>query len=91
MKKYIFIFDIDQKIIIYLPKYDEKENTNLDNDNNFKIFILEILLVVFLLVGVALRFYFGKLKWDRNRKKRDNELNDDYKYIEKDKDNNSIN
>ena len=95
MKKYLFIFDLDQKLITYLPKYDDDKKNNLDNDNNsdnnIKIIILEILLVVFLLVGIALGFYFGKLKWDKNRKKRANELNDDYNYIENDKQNNNKN
>ena len=93
MKKYLFIFDLDQKLITYLPKYDDDKKNNLDNDNNsdnnFKIIILEILLVVFLLVGIVLGFYFGKLKWDKNRKKGSNELNDDYNYIENDKENNN--
>jgi len=74
-----------------LPKYNDDKENNLDNDNNgnsyLKIINLEILLVVFLLVGIALRFYFGKLKWVKNRKKRANELNDDYNYIENDKEN----
>ena len=51
MKKYLFIFDLDQKVITYLPKYNDDKENNLDNDNNgnsyLKIINLEILLVVF--------------------------------------------
>ena len=92
MKKYQFIFDIDQKTITYLPKYENhKKENSLENDNNdnFKIIVLEILLIIFLLLGIALGFYFGKLKWDKNRKKRANELNDEYNYIENEKENNA--
>jgi len=91
MKKYLFIFDIDQKTITYLPQFENhKKENNLENDknDNFKIIILEILLVVFLLLGIALGLYFGKLKWDKSRKKRANELNDEYNYIENEKENN---
>ena len=34
------------------------------------------------MLGIILGFYFGKLKWDKNQKKRANELNDEYNYIE---------
>ena len=89
MKKYQFIFDNDQKTITYIKKniIDDEENENTNNtngnsNNNNIIIILKILLIVFLIVGFGVGLFLGKKIWDKNKKKRANELNDDYDYIE---------
>ena len=92
MQKYQFIFKADQKNIGFMNRNkgsgDDGNNGNNDNnekkveDNkNFdikKIIIIIILLV--LLIGIVIGIFVGKKIWDKNRKKRANELIDDYEY-----------
>ena len=87
LKKYQFVFDNDQKTITYIEtiKINEKNNevNNNTNNKNFIITVLKILIIICLLGGFGLGLFFGKKIWDKNKKKRANELNDDYEYVEK--------
>ena len=88
MKKYPFVFDYDKKTISFVNIYNINKS---DNDKNhepekgeeaytfwdyFKIFIIIILIVLGIIIGVVI----GRLLWYKNRKKRANELDDDYEY-----------
>ena len=91
LRKYQFIFNNDQKTIRYIKKNNTNNNDNIDDDKNNKennesnsitITVLKIMLIVFLLVGFGLGLFFGKKIWDKNRKKKANELDEDYEYVE---------
>ena len=80
LKKYQFIFDNDQRIITYIKKNKIKKEDNKKNNLNIVI-ILKIMLIAFLLIGFVAGIILGKNIWDKNRKKRANELtDDDYDY-----------
>ena len=85
LKKYQFVFDNDQKLITYIETFNtnEKENLSYNNTNNseYIITILKILIIIGLLGGFGLGLFFGKKIWDKNKKKRANELDDDYDYV----------
>ena len=91
MKKYPFVFDYDKKTISFVNIYNINKSDN-DQDNApemggneysfkdyFKIIIIIILIILCIIVGV----FIGRMLWYKNRKKRANELDDDYEYIEK--------
>lgn len=85
LQNYQFIFDNDAKTITYI-KSNKKKDNDIDSkiDNNFgvilKIVLIFVLLVI-LIIGFFVGFYFGKQF--KNKKKRANELDDEYDYIEK--------
>lgn len=87
MKKYPLIFDYAQKTISFvrLEKFGEipHENKGGENNNNiflnFKVYIFIFLLIIAIIIGV----FIGKIIWKNQRKKRANELDDNYDYIEK--------
>ena len=89
MKKYNFIFRIDQKSIGFIQQINKEEKSDkekkqeiIDNKNKFQIIWIIILSV--LLVGIILGILVGKKIWDNKRKKRANELVDeDYEYESK--------
>ena len=95
MKKYPFVFDYDKKTISFVNIYNINKSDN-DQDNApemggneysfkdyFKIIIIIILIILCIIVGV----FIGRMLWYKNRKKRANELEDDYEYSD-DKTNN---
>ena len=95
MKKYPFVFDYDKKTISFVNIYNINKSDN-DQDNApemggneysfkdyFKIIIIIILIILCIIVGV----FIGRMLWYKNRKKRANELDDDYEYSD-DKTNN---
>ena len=96
LKKYQFILSLDDKTIGFYRTenklYEEDTNDNKQNEivenkenNKIWIYILQILLVIILvIIGV----FIGMLL-KRQRKKRANELKDDYEYIEEN--NNDLN
>ena len=89
LKKYQFILNFDSHTIgFYRTKNFEEEekkwdeqNTENDRGSKIWIYILQIVIVI-ILVGVA--FYIGMIL-KKQRKKRANELKDDYEYIEDNK------
>jgi len=89
LKKYQFVFDNDQKLITYIQTININEGENRANsitsNNEFTITVLKILIIICLLGGFGLGLFFGKKIWDKNKKKRANELNDDYEYVENNK------
>ena len=87
LKKYFFTFNQETKMIGYynedLPGGKKNKNRN-NNDNilffsNYKYLVISIgvLIIIFGAVG----FFFGKMVYDRVRKKRINEVEDNYDYI----------
>ena len=90
LKKYQMIFDNDQKAIFYLGINDfhKKSKIGEDNQNNnnffkYKIYLIIILAIIIIGIAVAIGCYFGKIFFNKQKKKRANELDDDYEYIEK--------
>ena len=88
LKKYFFTFNQDSKSIGYynnnLPK--GKKDSSIDqNSNDEDIFIFNnkfmiILVIVLVIIFAILGFYLGKLIYDKVRKKRINEIDDNYIY-----------
>jgi len=78
LKKYFFTFNQDSKMIGYynedLPG-GKKKNNNSDNK-----YILIIVVVILIIVFGILGFFVGKLVYDKMRKKRINEIDDNYDY-----------
>ena len=85
LKKYPFLFDQDKKCVSFVNIYNNTSINNLkenNKDNNssklksFWSFIKNISIIFGIIIGILI----GKKIWDRNRKKRANELIDDYQY-----------
>ena len=96
IKKYSFMFDQDKKQIyfIYLKKYendsnnenvDEKENDGGKNSGgkDNKIYIYLSIVVIFIALAAVIGFIFGRKIWEKHRKKRACELDDNYDYTKK--------
>ena len=97
LQKYSFTFNPETKMIGYynfdLP-IGKNNNNNIENkEKNFlqNIFIWIGIVVVIIIFGIF-GFYFGKIVYDKVRKKRINEVDDDnYDYLpEKNNENNKI-
>ena len=96
LKKYPFLFDCDKKTISYINIYNSTniaklKESNIENniENNKKWFetLLSIFKYISIFVGIIIGILIGKKIWDKNRKKRANELNDDYQYESSENDN----
>lgn len=87
MKKYPFIFDYEKKTIsfVHLNKYNGNSNEESGkNENNnlwetIKIYVFIFLFILAIIIGI----FIGKIIWQKKRKMRANELDDNYEYIEK--------
>ena len=90
MRKYHFIFDYDKKQISFPNTLNINDSTKEENENtSFKNYSKIIIIVVLIILGNIFGVLIGKYLWDNKRKKRANELNDEYNYIENDKENNA--
>ena len=93
LKKYQFLFryearrigflnnDIDNKDHNKNEKDEKKDNNDDDTDQSERKKAILIFILVVLVIGIIIGVLVGKRIWDKNRKKRANELNDDeYEY-----------
>jgi len=78
--KYQFTFDMDKKTVGFYNKNFKNEYDNDQTKSTSGMTVLYII-ILFIIVGVlvAAAYYFGK-KFNESRKKRANELNDDFDY-----------
>ena len=93
LKKYQFIFDNDQKTITYIglnnvtQEQEQKSKDDIQTSNkNFitnKLYIIFILAFIIIIIAALIGLFLGKKIYNKNKKKRANELDDDYEYIEK--------
>lgn len=99
LEKYLFNFDIQNKLIgFYRNIYKEKNNNynteNKDNNNNYNILLINLIwLGIALIFGIG-AFFVGKQLFSKIRKKRANELTDDnydYQINEENNDGSQIN
>ena len=82
MKKYPLVFDQDKKTIsfIFLEKF-KKETVNIKkNTNYFKIF-KEYFLYSLLFIGIIIGLLLGRRLWNKHRKLKANELEDNFEYV----------
>ena len=89
LKKYLFTFDYEQKMIgFYLEKNEKKGLIIEDNNDNNKKIILIIVLSLVIIFLAALLLIFIKYCWgNKGRKLRKNELAENYDYtIQKNED-----
>ena len=84
-KKYPFLFDYDKKAISYINIYNKTDIIKLDGNikankinklKNFWSFFKYIAIFLGIVVGILI----GRKIWDKNRKRRANELIDEYQY-----------
>ena len=89
VKKYQFFFNPDKKSIIFYSLNNEGENSN--SNNNILIFIIlgSIIFILLIIIGVLVWKYLLREKY--LRKKRANELDDDYEYTQKKNNENETN
>ena len=87
-KKYQFFFNPDKKSIIFYSLNNEGENENPNSNNNILIFIIlgGIIFILLIIIGILVWKYLLREKY--LRKKRANELDDDYEYTQKKKNEN---
>jgi hypothetical protein len=88
LRRYQFIFNYDSKTIgFYNENYKGKSegnsetNTESNSSSYFKI-IIQIIIVIVLVILIFVAFIIGR-KYNDNRKKRANELDDNYEYLTK--------
>ena len=90
LKKYPFIFDYDKKVVSYVylnkkwnPKMSGKKKEKLINNNDSKSqkFNKEYSLYIFLIIGIIIGIFIGKRIWNKKKKLKANELEEQYKYI----------
>ena len=82
LKKYLITFNYDTKMIGFYNKnikYKENENKKLKIYYEYNVKIIFILIIGFIL-NLIIGFCLGKKIYEKTRKKKVNELNDDYKY-----------
>ena len=84
MKKNYFYFDNNKKLIGYFDKVDELEINNQKNKND-KNFFDKIKYYIFIIIGIIIGIFIGKKIREKTRKLRANELEDNYEYLENDK------
>ena len=93
IKKYSFMFDQDKKQIyfIHLKKYemetedDGNGNNEINEDNNnfkkdYRVFIFLSVLIIFIIIAAIIGFIFGRKIWEKHRKRKAYELDDNYDY-----------
>ena len=85
LKKYPFLFDSDKKTINLINIYNNtivnklKENNGGEKTNKLKS-LLSFIKNISIILGIIIGILIGKKIWDKKRKKRANELIDDYQY-----------
>ena len=86
LKKYQFIFDEDKKLIGYYNSPENYDNSKIiENENNekYRLYILIIVLLLIVLFLLVVTFFLVKKLMNKNRRKRANELDDEYEYNNK--------
>ena len=79
--KYKFVFNPESKLIGFYRNYYQKEpNNNIQDGNNLEIAIKIIIIILLCMLLVFLGIKIGKILYGMKRKKRANELIDDYDY-----------
>ena len=92
LKKYLLNFDYESKRIGFYTdlNYDSDSNNNgrkgKNRSSNYYLWILWITLLI--ITGIVC-FFLGKIIYDKKRKKRANELDDDYDYAQKNNEDNN--
>lgn len=82
LKKYPFIFDYDKKTISFINIYNKEiknKNSVSEGINIYKDILLKIKYIS-IIIGIIIGLLIGKKLWDKNRKKRANELIDSFIY-----------
>ena len=91
LAKYTFNFDMDKRIGFYIIGNKDNQNTNIQKkQNNYILLINLIWLGVVLIILIVIFFVVGKKVFHKIRKKRANELEDNYEYNAKVDNNESI-
>ena len=78
LKKFPLIFDYDNKMITFI-----NINSTVHDEEGEKQKAYTLLFIIggiCIIIGISLGVIFGKVIWDKKKKKRANELTDDYDY-----------
>jgi biopolymer transport protein ExbB/TolQ len=81
VKKYQFFFNPDKKSIIFYSLNNESENENPNSNIMIIIILGSIIFILLIIIGILVWKYLLREKY--LRKKRANELDDDYEYTQK--------
>ena len=82
MQKYFFNFDVDSRTIGFYKTLNngDEDGKNKNESTSFKIVFLWIIWIGLLIITGVVCFLLGRMIYNNNRKKRANELDDDYDY-----------
>ena len=76
LRKYLFTFNIDSKSVgFYNVKFQEFK------EKNFLTIFFTIFGLIIILIACIIGFFFARKIYNRSRKKRFNELREDYEYV----------
>ena len=94
VKKYSFMFDQDKKQIYYIhsnkyesDKDNEDKTDEIKNDKNNilkkdnKIYIYLSIVIIIIILAAVIGFIFGRKIWEKHRKRKAFELDENYDYI----------
>ena len=92
LKKYYFTFNPDKKLIGFYANINNKKNNDEKKDyGKTGLIILIIGIILIIINAIIFGLYFWKKKYGKERRKRANELNDDYyDYVTDNSDKNKI-
>ena len=86
MRKYPFIFDYDKNTINFVNIYNinksdfDKKNQQNEYKKSFWKYLKIILIIFLIIIGNIIGIIIGVFFWNKKRKKRANELDDDFEY-----------
>ena len=89
LRKYNLIFNQDSKTISFynpnlpIEKEEDNKSKSLNNNDNENKTILIIIIIILCLISIGLGIYLGKMIYNKNIKKRFNELDDSFEYESK--------
>ena len=79
LKKYFFFYDVDKKTINFYNKNIPIKTKILKEENSYFIYLI-IAGISFIIISIAIGFYFGIKIYEKKRNKRKNEVEEDYAY-----------
>jgi len=84
LRKYSFLINQDLNILAFYKTKKEKGNNDNDNDNNNNYIVLKIILITLgVIILFSLGIFIGKYFYKERKKKKINNIDEDYDYMSK--------